>query len=328
MGLSIAAFVAEYAAMLFLVVIGNGTAMGVAEIPGLRLQEALAFGLATVALMYAVVQYSGGHMNCAVTLAVMIAGHCSRRVGLANICGQLLGGISGAALLCIIFPPGQDASGMLGANTVRSGYSLSNVLIAETVMTLFMVFVYLEVMCSPKSIASRAQACAAVGFTVFLGHCAVAPVDGCSANPSRSLGIAALAWARYGVWEPMRDLWIFWVGPLLGALAAAGLHSMLQQCVEEAPDMAKHDSGASNAEWGDSPVMHIPTASPRDGSAAPSTPARSERTPVDAPTLRAVLDRQGRDIKGFPNHAVSAANFSSETSGSICSSAIRMGSVL
>jgi len=217
---------------------------------------------------------------------------------------------------------------MLGANIVRSGYSLSNAFIAEFVMTLFAVFVFLEAMCSPKSVASRAQACTAVGFTVFLGHAAVAPIDGCSANPSRSLGVAAIAWVRSGAWAPMRDLWIFWAGPLLGALAAAGLHIFLLRFVEDVPRMSKHEDAHSVGEWDSSPVMQIPGASPRAGSAAPSTPARSERTPVDASTLRAVLDRQGRDILGFAGHAACSANFSSETSGSICSSAIRMGTVV
>eukprot|EP00747_Dinoflagellata_sp_TGD_P028287 gnl/TRDRNA2_/TRDRNA2_133163_c0_seq2.p2 gnl/TRDRNA2_/TRDRNA2_133163_c0~~gnl/TRDRNA2_/TRDRNA2_133163_c0_seq2.p2 ORF type:complete len:102 (+),score=24.54 gnl/TRDRNA2_/TRDRNA2_133163_c0_seq2:322-627(+) len=97
-------------------------------------------------------------------------------------------------------------------------------------MTFLLVFVVLETAVNPASASNRAQACVAIGFAVFLAHSVLIPVDGCSINPTRSFGPAVMARMRYGekASKSISDMWVFWVGPLLGAALGAGVYMGMQ----------------------------------------------------------------------------------------------------
>ncbi|EFN51312.1 hypothetical protein CHLNCDRAFT_17655, partial [Chlorella variabilis] len=62
-----------------------------------------------------------------------------------------------------------------------------------------------------RSVAQKGLAPLAIGMTVFLGHAVLLAVDGCSINPTRSFGPAAIS----GTWD---NFWIFVVGPIVGAM--------------------------------------------------------------------------------------------------------------
>merc|ERR1719314_6539 len=100
--------------MTLFVIIGCGSAMGVAtEKPegGWVNQVALSFGFAITALAYAIGHYSGGHINCAVTFGLVIAGKYSVLQGLLNFVAQMLGSMTGAGVLRAMFPEGTDKTG-------------------------------------------------------------------------------------------------------------------------------------------------------------------------------------------------------------------------
>ena len=133
----------------------------------------------------------------------------------------------------------------------------------ETMCTFLLVFVVHQTACNPKSVMNRSQACLAIGLAVFMAHCVMIPIDGCSINPTRSFGPALLSLTRMEapkaaepvstavlVGEPpaggaapakedevlagegptfWRHMWIFWVGPLLGACLAAGVHKLMEK---------------------------------------------------------------------------------------------------
>jgi len=69
----------------------------------------------------------------------------------------------------------------------------------------------------------------AIGFAVFLAHSVLISIDGCSINPARTTGPAIIN----AILNPKSDgreiqqLWIFWVGPLVGAAAAAGVYTLM-----------------------------------------------------------------------------------------------------
>merc|ERR1711972_1020129 len=112
----------------------------------------------------------------------------------------------------------------LGANSLGDGRKWHHAFVGEIVFTGFLMFVVLQTACNKKSEANRSQACIAIGFSVFLAHAVLIPIDGCSINPTRSLGPALVATIRYGK-SFFSDMWIFWVGPLVGASLAASLYA-------------------------------------------------------------------------------------------------------
>jgi MIP family channel proteins len=246
MRVSIAALLAEFFAMWLFVIIGCGSAMATAGQPGWLVQVSLAFGLAITALAYSIGHYSGGHINCAVTLGLVLVKACDPIQGCCNILVQTLGSILGAATLCIIFPEDADRTGGLGSNAVSiTLFSRGNALAGEIVFTFLLMFVVLQTAVNKKSEGSRAQACIAIGFAVFLAHCVMIPIDGCSINPTRSIGPAIVSKIRNADTESkaLEDLWVFIFGPFVGAALAAGVYLLIKKL--EAPEApAEKDDSA------------------------------------------------------------------------------------
>eukprot|EP00933_Yihiella_yeosuensis_P063194 TRINITY_DN662_c0_g1_i4.p1 TRINITY_DN662_c0_g1~~TRINITY_DN662_c0_g1_i4.p1 ORF type:complete len:586 (-),score=123.38 TRINITY_DN662_c0_g1_i4:443-2092(-) len=244
----------EFIAMTLFVIVGCGSAMGVkskqpedddSTIPSWVALIALVFGCAIVSLAYATGGRSGGHINCAVTLGLVLTGGCSLLQGVANFIAQMLGSIAGAAILCAMYPEAMDQTGGLGSNGVGEGWKLHNAVIAEIMGTLVLVYVVLQTALSPNSTCNRSQAAIAIGFSVVLAHLSLIPIDGCSINPTRSFGPAVMAQVRNPDGPYFRDMWIFWLGPVGGAVFAAALYNLLKNSVLEDK---KADTGVQQAE--------------------------------------------------------------------------------
>ncbi|CAE7568713.1 unnamed protein product [Symbiodinium natans] len=279
---SLVACLAEFVGMALFVMIGCGSAMGIkgsdstgSMIPGWVLMVALVFGLSITTLAYSIGHYSGGHLNCAVTLGLVLTGNCGLLQGICNVASQMLGSVLGAAILCAIFPPELDMTTTLGANSVGPKWYWWNALIGEIMGTFLLVFVVHQTACNPKSAMNRSQACIAIGIAVFMAHCVLIPIDGCSINPTRSFGPALLALSRASRASPAdegpgywRSMWIFWVGPLLGACLAAGVYKLMLQletagreAAKEATEMPEEDSeeAAEMPEKDSDPEVALPT---------------------------------------------------------------------
>ncbi|KAG7252131.1 hypothetical protein CRUP_006288, partial [Coryphaenoides rupestris] len=130
---------------------------------------------------------SGGHINPAVT-AAMLPGQ-----------GPVLlsGGGGRAGILFLVTPA--DIRGDLGVNTVNPKLSVGHGLVVELIITFQLVF------------------------TIFAtGDTKRNDLGGSASlmNPARSLGPALVT-------LNFRDLWVYWVGPVLGAVLAAGTYEYL-----------------------------------------------------------------------------------------------------
>ena len=205
---------------------GVGTAVIAGEAVG-NLGVAFAFGLSLLAMAYAIGPISGCHINPAVTLGLLVA----RRIALPEAArywaAQVVGGIVAAALLLVIAKAragGYDAAAEgFGANGYGDhspeGYGVGAALVAEIVLTAFLVF---TVLAATDRIASVAFAGIPIGLVLTLVHLVGIPITNLSVNPARSIGPALFV----GDWA-LEQLWLFIVAPLAGALLGAVLHRAL-----------------------------------------------------------------------------------------------------
>jgi len=221
-GISVKAAMSEFIAMTLFVIIGCGSAMGIAKEEGSAwiLQVSLTFGLAITALASA----TGGQINCAVTFGLVILGKLSIAQAGVNLVAQLAGSVLGAAVLSFMYDKESDLTGGLGSNGVASAkgkqsFTQVQALVGEIVMTFLLMFTVCQVALIQKSVTATI----AIGFAVFLAHSVLIPIDGCSINPTRSFGPAVVAYVTDRKKDVFADQWVFWLGPLVGAGLAAGV---------------------------------------------------------------------------------------------------------
>jgi len=206
-------YIAELIGTAILVFVGCGSAVFLGCDPGGgHLAVALAFGLSIVATAYVIGNISGCHINPAVSLAVFMGKKMSAQDFIGYVVSQIIGAIIGAALLKYVsVAAGIDLTGGLGSN----GYGnvgMVGGLIVEIILTFIFVFTILGVT-SDKNKSSVAGI--VIGLTLTFVHIIGIPLTGTSVNPARSIGPAIFAGG-----SALSQLWVFIVGPLIGAVIA------------------------------------------------------------------------------------------------------------
>lgn len=217
-------YLAEFFGTLALVTFGCGTAMLVgcdAAAGSGYLLTALAFGLTIVGMAYCIGNISGCHINPAVSLGVFMTGGMTKKDFISYVISQCLGALAGSALLGVIFGLGgvRDMTGGFGANGLAgvNGNVLAGLLV-EIVLTFFFVLTILGV--TSKKGGHGSFAGLIIGLTLTLIHILGIGLTGTSVNPARSFG-PAIAAAIKGNAAPLGSLWVFIVGPFVGAALAA-----------------------------------------------------------------------------------------------------------
>jgi aquaporin Z len=228
--------VAEFLGTFWLVLGGCGSAVLAAAFPATGIGfagVALAFGLTVLTGSYAFGPISGGHFNPAVTIGLWAGGRFAARDLPAYIVAQVAGACAGAAVLYLVASgkAGFDASAGFASNGFGEhspgGYSLASALVTELVMTFMFLIVILG---ATHSRAPVGFAGVAIGLALTLIHLVSIPVTNTSVNPARSTGPALFA----GGWA-LAQLWLFWLAPILGALAAGWAYRTLLEPVAEPP---------------------------------------------------------------------------------------------
>jgi len=227
----------EFIAMMLFVFCGCGTAMAFgAATSGAVLAIALSFGLAITVLVYMTAHTSGGHVNCAVTFAMVLVGEMEAATGICYFISQVLGSIAGAALLALVFKKEDDLT-KLGTNSVNPERDNLQVWFGEAIMTYLLVTVIFQTAASNASIARvhtdarPSFAPIPIGLAVFLAHQVLITLDGCSINPTRTLGPAIIGAIRYDS-KVFNDFYIFMLAPLLGAAVAAAQEIFMRRLNE------------------------------------------------------------------------------------------------
>ncbi len=224
--------IAEFIGTAVLVTLGCGTAMLVgcnAANGGGYILTALAFGLVIVGMAYCVGNISGCHINPAVSLGVLISGGMSTKDFFGYIGAQCLGALAGAGILAAIFGLGgvTDMTGGFGSNGLAgvNGNIIAGLLV-EIVLTFIFVLTILGV--TSKKANHGSFGGLIIGLTLTLVHILGIGLTGTSVNPARSIGPAIVA-AISGNTEPIICVWIFIVGPFIGAALAALVYKYLEK---------------------------------------------------------------------------------------------------
>ena len=166
---------------------------------------ALTFGLIVLAMVQAVGDVSGAHLNPAVTLGFWVARRFEGRLVLPYIASQCAGALLASLTLRFLFPGHPTLGATLPAGTASQSFVL------ETILTAMLMFVILSV--SAGSREKGLMAGVAVGAVVCLEALFAGPISGASMNPARSLAPALIA-------GQLRGLWIYLSAPALGAFLA------------------------------------------------------------------------------------------------------------
>lgn len=219
---------AEFFGTFWLVFGGYGSAVFAAGFPALGigfLGVAFAFGLTVLTMAYAIGHISGCHLNPAVS-AGMVAG---RRFPVSEllpyVVAQVIGACAAAGVLYVIArgKPGFDLSAGFASNGygVHSpgGYSLAACRVAEIVLTAFFLMI---IMGATDKRAPQALAPVAIGLGLTLIHLIDIPITNASVNPARSTGPAIFV----GSWA-LRQLWLFWVAPVIGGIIGGRIYRSL-----------------------------------------------------------------------------------------------------
>lgn len=223
--------VAEFIGTAVLVILGCGTAMLVgcdAEEGSGYLLTALAFGLVIVGMAYCVGNISGCHINPAVSLGVLMTGGMSKKDFGGYVVAQCLGALAGAGILALIFVSGNvtDLTAGFGSNGLAgvNGNIIAGLLV-EIVLTFIFVLTILGV--TSKKAGHGSFGGLIIGLTLTLVHILGIGLTGTSVNPARSFG-PAIAALFTGNTAPIISLWVFIVGPLVGAALAAIVYKYLE----------------------------------------------------------------------------------------------------
>jgi aquaporin Z len=186
----------------------------------------LSFGLVLMGLAYVLGPISGCHVNPAVTLGALLCGRVSIVEAVGYWIVQFIGGFLGALILYLMFKGSPEYSRTkTGLGTDGYGakslihINIAGAFTAEVILTALFVFVILGV---THRIGNAFTAGVVIGLTLTVVHLIGIPITGTSVNPARSLGPALIVGGT-----ALKQVWLFIVAPLVGAVVAAILHYLL-----------------------------------------------------------------------------------------------------
>ncbi|KAJ9150841.1 hypothetical protein NKR23_g3354 [Pleurostoma richardsiae] len=219
----------------------------------------LAFGLSLAVNVWAFFRIGGGQFNPAVTFAMLVTGSASIFRTAIVIVAQLLGAVCAAALVSSLFP------GPLAVSTVLvPGMSIARGLFLEMFLTAELVFVIFMTAGEKNRATFVAPVC--IGLALFIAELMGVYYTGGSLNPARSFGpcVATRSFPGYH--------WIYWLGPILGALLASGFYGFIKIL----------EFGTASPDVDKVPGEGVSTLQP--GAAAPAPPIKHDQFSEDTPT--------------------------------------------
>jgi len=242
--------VAELVGTIILIVVGCGSGISLKEPKALDLTGiGLCWGLTVATLAQTLGHVSGCHMNPAVTLAMMVTGKIQLIKAGLYIVVQCVGAMIGAAVLKALTP---DTVTDWGVTKIAKELTPPQGFGIEFLSTFVLLMVIFAVSDENRDDVQGSKPLA-IGLTItaliYLGG----PLTGTSLNPARSLGPAIVS----NYWT---DHWVYWIGPIAGAITAATLYQQLFRALsieEVAAIQAEEDTKQRDNETKESSVPNV-----------------------------------------------------------------------
>ncbi|KAF2847799.1 aquaporin-like protein [Plenodomus tracheiphilus IPT5] len=198
---------------------------------------ALCFGFSLAVNAWVFFRISGGLFNPAVTFGMCLIGALPWVRGILLFFVQILGGITAAALVTCMFPHDgviNVRTSLGGGTTVVQGLFIEMMLTAQLVFTIFML--------AAEKHKGTFIAPVGIGLALFIAELTGVYFTGGSLNPARSFGPAVVN-------HQFHDYhWIYWLGPILGAIVAAGFYKFIKILEYETANPGQDMDYANNVE--------------------------------------------------------------------------------
>lgn len=182
------------------------------------LVSAVAHGLVLAAMMSAVGHISGGHINPAVSIACAVTGRLPLSTAVVYVLAQLLGAVGAGLLLTNMFPADVWQAARLGAPLIHSDFTVGQAVLLEAVLTFALVLAFFGTAVDERG--PKHTAGFAVGAVFTVGMLLGGPLTGAAMNPARVFASAVVG----GVWD---NHYVYWVGPVIGAVIAAMVYEQV-----------------------------------------------------------------------------------------------------
>ena len=200
-------YIAEFIGTFSMIFCGTG-AMTINEVTGGSVTHvgiAITWGLIVMAMIYAFGDISGAHFNPAVSIAFAFAKKFSWKEVPKYIVAQVLGAVFASLVLLFLFPTSETLGATIPTVDVWRAFVL------ELLLTFFLMVVVINVSTGSKEIGIIAGI--AVGAIVLLEAMFAGPITNASMNPARSFAPGIVS-------GNIKDLWLYILAPILGALLA------------------------------------------------------------------------------------------------------------
>jgi len=229
------AMLAEFVATMMFVFMGTGLLVSYnkdktdgGDLGAGLVSISLGFGIALSTMIYTVANISGGHLNPAVTVGLMLIRQIELFKAIGYVGCQIGGGIVGTALMYGVMPDNVSEMIHMGATTLAFGVTPAEGCALEICLTFILVFT----VCATAQLSGDLThmgrfAPLAIGYAVLVDHMIGVPFTGASMNPARSFGPAVVS----GYWL---NHWVYWVAPMIGGILAAVLYHYLFKTEGEA----------------------------------------------------------------------------------------------
>ena len=237
--------VAEFIGTFTLIFIGGGAGVAAAlftpsghNIVAVALANGLAIGIMVTNLGH----ISGGHFNPAITLGFLTCRRITPSLAGLYWGAQLLGATAAALILRALTSQLAVRQGAIPIPATTDGKAV----VFEAILTFFLVWAVWATAVDPRG-AFKAIAGLAIGLTITIDVLMGGFFTGAAMNPARAFGpeLAGKLWTGW---------WVYWIGPIVGAILASWLYEYLYLRPAQPPVVGTPESGVDEPGPGETAV--------------------------------------------------------------------------